>query len=51
MPSLIQDTVGGGVPSAIHSREAEFPLTTVTSSVLPAPSRPGGTEDRNKIYG
>lgn len=45
--SLSQEMVGTGVPSATHSKEAVLPLITVTSSVLPAPSKPGGTEDRN----
>lgn len=44
-PSLNQEMVGVGIPSAIQNNEAKFPLITVTSSVVPAPSRPGGTED------
>lgn len=39
--------VGVGLPSAIQSNDAKFPLMTATSSVVPAPSTPGGTGGEN----
>jgi len=42
--------IGLGIPSEMQMKEAVFPLTTVTSSVLPAPSKLGGTEKNDSKF-